>query len=676
MLLANLSVFTLLSLTVEIALLVSCLYYIKRIALKLSFAAVAMVATIWQTHFPYNAFNQGFQYIEMLRYSLFMLLLLYLLMDAKRSVLPRYWRVFSYATITLFAIAWAVDHAMPTLLPFSINVWLYCKIMACLLLIIFSEQLLRHSDTCRVAKFSVLIIMTQVSYDLFIHCNLLLRISDSDTLWQARAFISTSASLLLALAIMVIPFEQHQQNKFELSNPVILFNSSVLLAGAFLILISTLSTVVAHSSLAWGELFTIFFYVFALLSITTLACMKKFRRTLNVYISKHFFNHQYDYHKHWIALDLLLSPSATQENSDEIALRAIITLFDCRSGALWLKGPQFFSLSSSQGIHLPSASSIEDINSSFITKMTRDEWVFQSPKHANEQEKQVSELLPPWFTAQQSSWTIVPLQYQKTLIGFIFLCKEQVTQPLTWEDLDILKLTGRQIASYLQQQQNAQQILENKKFDLFNQVTAFAIHDIKNLVAQQSLLLKNADKFRNSPEFIDDMIFTLANSVQKMDKVLIKLRGDNNDKLEKVDVAALVQHALTMNQQSQPTPTFTVSASSTMVHSDPEKLQMAINHLLKNAFDATEASGCIQISLINKAKKLWLEIADSGCGMSQDFIKNELFKPFNSTKKEQGMGLGAYQIKALIHAIRGELFVESQPNHGTTFFICLPVSNI
>jgi len=669
----SMSITSLLMLSIEIALLLSCLICIKKKTLKFSFASMAGLALLWQLNFTNNGFTQAFQHLEALRYCVFILTLLYMLIDARRASIPIYWLTLTY-TITFFLSANLIlNNSNLQSLPIGLSVWLYGKIIFCVIVIVIAEQLLRQVDSCRIAKFSALIIITQVSYDTLVNCNLLLHIIDNELLWQARSFINTATSLLLTLAIIITPFETHQQNKFQLSNPLILFNGSLILGGVFLIFISFFSITVQYYQLPWAELLSIVFYVLALLSIATLSCMKKFRRKVNVWISKHLFDRQYDYHQQWIALDLLLSQESSTKNSHDIALQAMIKLFNCDAGALWVKGPQFFTLCSTHKITLDHAHSIEESSNDFIKKMHQDEWIFQSPEHTSAEDKATNLLLPAWFIEHQDSWSIVPLHYQKSLIGFILLCREENSSPLTWEDLNILKLTGRQIASYLQRQHNAEKLLENRKFDLFNQVTAFAIHDIKNLVAQQKLMVKNAEKFKDSPEFIDDMIFTLANSVKKMDNLLIKLRGNNTGKMESVDVEALIRCALKMNKQAKPTPTLSVTAEQAFVHADFDKLLMAVNHLLQNSFDATEETGTITISLSIKKEKLWIEISDTGCGMEKEFVDNILFKPFSSSKKNQGMGLGAYQVKTLINSLCGEIFVESTKNHGTTFFIYLPL---
>jgi signal transduction histidine kinase len=117
-----------------------------------------------------------------------------------------------------------------------------------------------------------------------------------------------------------------------------------------------------------------------------------------------------------------------------------------------------------------------------------------------------------------------------------------------------------------------------------------------------------------------------------------------------------------------------VKGDNAVVMADKDKLQMALYHLIKNAQDATDDSGTITVKLTTENDDLWLEVKDTGSGMDESFIKDKLFKPFSSTKKNQGMGIGAYQIRELIHSLQGEIFVESTVKKGTKFSIYLPLN--
>lgn len=677
---SKLTFFNYLIACVEVALALTALVKIKNLKLKVSFCVLAIFAALWHITLIHNPFynlpsSYQFQILEILRYLAWSLVLISLLMYAQKQRLPKRWSMLIYTSIAATAIVWINGLETPLTPLLDIKIWLYIKILFCLAAIVVAEQLLRYEHSNRVDKLVALVAITQLSYDMLVFSNLLLFNNDNHSLWQARGIISSATSLILALSIIIYPFKQRQDSTFQFSRSIIIFNTSIMLAGIFLVFMSLLGFIVNTFNVEWAEVSQILLYVLSIFAIAALSCVEKFRQWITVWISKNFFSNKYDYQKQWIELDSLLSQKREDNNGYEIALSTILSLFKCQSGGIWLKGQQFYSPVVLKNFTLPSSRAIEANNSQFINLMANDEWVFQTPKFTGNSDKENNKYLPKWFIETQDAWAIVPLNAHQGLIGFAVLCKQSVNSSLTWEDLDILKLTGRQIGSYLSHYQNSEKLVQNQQFDLFNKITAFAVHDIKNLIAQQSLMINNAEKFKHHPDFVNDVILTIANSVEKMDQLLVKLQGNPRGNLESVNINELLQNAIDMNASSFPLPTLSVLGENAFITADRDKLQMALYHLIKNAQDATEDSGAITIKLTNEKKSLWLEVKDTGCGMEKSFIDEQLFKPFSSTKKDQGMGIGAYQIQELIHSLQGEVFVESAIGEGTKFTIYLPLNS-
>ncbi|WP_369433906.1 XrtA/PEP-CTERM system histidine kinase PrsK [Psychromonas sp. MME1] len=676
---SKLTLYSYLIACVEIALALTALIKIENIKIKLSFSLLAIFTAIWHVSLTNNPFytiptSYQFQLLEILRYMAWSFVLIYLLMYAQKKRLPLYWSILLYGSIAIACALWVsgIDNELAPLL--HLKSWLYIKIVLCLATIVIAEQLFRYKHASRVGKLVALIAITLLSYDMLVFCNLLLFSYENQNLWYARGFISSATSLILALSIIIYPFHQRQDNKFQFSRSIIIFNTSFILAGIFLIFMSLLGIVVRFFNVEWAAVIQILLYVMALFAIAALSCMERFRELVTVWVSKNFFNKKYDYQKQWIDLDALLSQKRKDNNGYEIALATITTLFKCKSGGIWLKGPQFYSPIALKNFQLPASRAIEVNNSQFIELMAADEWVFQAPRYTGKHDSFNNKYLPKWFVDTKDAWVIVPLNTHEGLIGFAVLCKETINSSLTWEDLDILKLTGRQIASYISNHQASEKLIQNQQFDLFNKITAFAVHDIKNLIAQQSLMIKNAEKFKSHPDFLNDVILTISNSVEKMDQLLVKLQGNPHGKLESVNVNELLQNAIDMNASHLPIPALAIDGPNAFVMADKDKLQMALYHLIKNAQDATPDDGRITIKLSSESQALWLEVKDSGCGMDKTFIKEQLFKPFSSTKQDQGMGIGAYQIRELIHSLQGEVFVDSVVGKGTKFTIYLPLN--
>ena len=105
---------------------------------------------------------------------------------------------------------------------------------------------------------------------------------------------------------------------------------------------------------------------------------------------------------------------------------------------------------------------------------------------------------------------------------------------------------------------------------------------------------------------------------------------------------------------------------------DRERLERVLGHLIQNAIEATPKEGSVTISLVRAGEAVQVEIADTGEGMSEEFIRERLFKPFESTKSA-GMGIGVFESREYINELGGRLEVSSQPSRGTTFKVILPL---
>jgi len=109
---------------------------------------------------------------------------------------------------------------------------------------------------------------------------------------------------------------------------------------------------------------------------------------------------------------------------------------------------------------------------------------------------------------------------------------------------------------------------------------------------------------------------------------------------------------------------------------DGETFHSVLNHLIQNAQEATNKQGWVKVELTQEEKHIEIKITDNGCGMSESFIKNRLFKPFDTTKGNAGMGIGVFEAKQFIEGIAGIVKVESIEEQGTIFIIDLPINPV
>jgi putative PEP-CTERM system histidine kinase len=111
---------------------------------------------------------------------------------------------------------------------------------------------------------------------------------------------------------------------------------------------------------------------------------------------------------------------------------------------------------------------------------------------------------------------------------------------------------------------------------------------------------------------------------------------------------------------------------SVVTRGHEERLERIIGHVVQNAFDATDVDGGVSLQLDRSCGQARIVVSDTGHGMTQDFIRDRLFKPFQTTKKA-GMGIGAYESFQYVQELGGRIEVESELNKGTTVTIHLPL---
>jgi putative PEP-CTERM system histidine kinase len=244
---------------------------------------------------------------------------------------------------------------------------------------------------------------------------------------------------------------------------------------------------------------------------------------------------------------------------------------------------------------------------------------------------------------------------------------------LNWEDRDLLKLAGRQAASHLAQFQADQALVESRQFEAFNRLSAYVIHDLKNILAQLSLMVANAQKHKHNPAFIDDMVDTVTNTVSRMSKLMAQLRSDTGQtEQQEFELVDLLERVVVESKLREPIPELALVESKFTLTCDRERLHTVFGHLVQNAQEATEKGGHIIIRLLRNHGAAVVEIEDSGIGMDEHFIRHRLFKPFDSTKGLTGMGIGAFESRDFIRSLGGNISVQSTPGRGSIFRVCIP----
>jgi putative PEP-CTERM system histidine kinase len=397
------------------------------------------------------------------------------------------------------------------------------------------------------------------------------------------------------------------------------------------------------------------------------------RGRARVFLTKTFFRYKYDYRKEWLRFIGILS-QAGLENVPRTAVRAVAPIVKSPGGIVWIQendGDDYTPAGAWQcerpvGKSIPHGSSLIEFLRDKQWVIDLNEWKLYPQRYGNLE-------LETWFAERSDFWLVVPLFIGNTLLGCITLLKPKTMPRLNFEDHDLLKTVGRHVATHIKQAESDKRLAESSQFGTYHRLSAFLMHDMNNLIAQQSLVVENAEKFRHDPKFVDDTIETISHSVSRMRRLMKQLsQNTRTPKSEKVRVLDAINKAVKRVRPREPVPQVKIECGDPYVNADLERLTVMIEHLIRNAQDATEADGKISVSAKEEGDCAVITISDTGCGMTAEFVGERLFRPFDSTKSSESMGIGAYQAREYTRMLGGQVEVDSDPGSGTEFSIRLP----
>ena len=534
------------------------------------------------------------------------------------------------------------------------------------------EQLYRNSPPESRWSLKLLLIGLggMFAYDLFLYSQAILFDALDEATWLARGPVNLIFVPLIAVATRR---NRDWQLRIFVSRHVVFYSTTLTAVGAYLLLMSVGGYLITSHGGSWGGVAKTVFFVGAGIVLFSLLFSSTLRAKSKVFLSKHFFQNKYDYREEWLGLISTLS-KFEGSSTREVVVAAMAQIVDSPSGFLWMldEDQERYRLAAS----FEAEDVVPDISAddSVIRFIRKDGWVVDLAEYAREPDLYGDMELPDWVHESHLAWLFVPLMYGKQLLAVVLLHQAPGPPKLNFEDRDLLKTVGNHIAVHLAQERSARLLAEARQFETYNRLTAFLMHDLNNLIAQQSLIVSNAEKHRRNPEFVDDAIQTITNSVDRMKGVMMQLKQGDAERVSKSTAAKfIVSAAVDRCAAKEPVPRLNIVAHEIELPVNAEELTMVLTHLIGNAQDATPPDGTVEVRLQANGDNALISIEDSGSGMSLQFIRDRLFRPFDSTKGVQGMGIGAYQAREFARKLGGDLQVESEVGRGTVVTMSLPV---
>ncbi len=545
--------------------------------------------------------------------------------------------------------------------------------------LVYLEQAYRNTPHARrrALKFPVIALAALFGFDLLMYGDAMLHAQVNPAWWVARGFCN---ALLVPLMALAAPRNLQWKPDIAVSRQVVFHSTALFVAGGYLLVVAAGGYYVRHFGGEWGAVAQALIVFAALVGLAVVAASDPVRARMRVFLSKHFFSYRFDYRNEWLRLTRTLAGSAETGEGTDLPRRVIHALsqpVESPGGAIWLREDDAYVCASTAGYLGPQETvAVYDPLVSFLAER---EWVVE-PRECSEHPERYDRLvLPAPLRSHDQAWLIVPLMLRSELLGFVVLMPPLAPLPLDWEVRDLLKTAARQAASHLGVQRAIEELMQARQFESFNRMSAFVVHDLKNLVAQLELTMRNAKRHRDNPEFQLDMLATVENVMRRMQGLLRQLRAGSRSAgpPAPVPLAAVLASVLTGRNGLHPVPELTIDAtvarSSVLAHRD--RLERVIGHLVQNAAEAAGPSGTIRLQARRDGDDALIEIADNGRGMSEHFIRTRLFRPFVSTKAH-GMGIGTFESREYLRELGGSLGVRSREGAGTLFTIRLPLPGV
>lgn len=463
--------------------------------------------------------------------------------------------------------------------------------------------------------------------------------------------------------------------QFRPSRAVTFQTLSLLVIGSYLLLMVLVTRSLALLGGDIARASQIVFLVFAVVIAIVWLPSNRMRVWLRVTATKHLFQHRYDYREEWLRFTRTVGRGSSASASfHERAVQAVADITDSPAGLLLIPNEEAqLELTARWNwpmIEVPGVAgeyALAGLLERHNHILDLDEARAGIDHHGELAE------VPSWMTDAEDAWALVPLIHFDRLVGCIVLARPRIMRRLDWEDFDLLRVVGQQLASYLAEQAGQQALMDASRFDEFNRRMAFVMHDIKNLASQLSLLAANAQKHADNPEFRKDMLVTLHKSSEKLNALLARLGRYGSGPVEAIKSVDLSATAKALEARyASVHPVTAITTAETPVLADAEALEQALIHLVQNAVDASGEDTPIQIMVSSDTLHGQIDVIDAGSGMSPEFVRSSLFKPFVSSK-QGGFGIGAFEAREMIKAMGGRLQVESREGVGTRFSVILPV---
>jgi putative PEP-CTERM system histidine kinase len=530
-----------------------------------------------------------------------------------------------------------------------------------------------RTDERRALSLPIAAMGTMWAYDLNLYAIAYLAREPAVLMEMVRPAASQILVLILAMAAL-----RPGAQAVRLSRPVAFRSLALAGVAAWLCLLAASATVASMAGIEFSWRAQVGVLLIGVLGSALLLMSERARATMKVWVAKHFFEHRYDYRAEWLRFTATLHNQRSGHSPLAIrVVQAIGDIVEAHGGALLAEDDAGrMTLSGDVSGSLADLPTDADAMTLALHLAASDRIIQFDEVRAGLAPESERAAVPAWLLACDDLWVGVPLIHQQSVRGIVLLTRPAVARSLDWEDFDLLRVAGRQAASYLAEARGSEALLESRRFEEFHRRFAFVMHDVKNLASQLGLLARNIERHGENPDFREDMTATVKLAAERLQSLTARLSEQDRVRVQRVaeiDAAAIARRVAAAKRAAHPVEVH--GADFAVAKGDADLLERLLGHLVQNAIDASATGSVVRLDIAHNAQSVLIQVTDHGAGMSAEFMRTSLFRPFVSTK-EGGFGIGAFQARQFAEAMGGTLTVSSREGTGTCFTVTLPMSEV
>ncbi len=552
----------------------------------------------------------------------------------------------------------------------SAGYWYYICIMISLIVSLASVEATlaaTHGIARNRMKFEAIGIMGLLAVLIFYYSQGLLYRTINMNLIPIRSSVVIIAALLIGYSRAF----RGSGTRVSISRHILYRSITLLAVGVYLLVLGLVGEGMRYFGVTFGRDLTVILAFAGAILLMSILLSEKVRRRTKVYINKHFYaGNKHDYREEWIKLTSRFSLCAALSDVQESILTVFAETFGVAGASLYLQSREDRRYIRVSELAMPKSPVEIRISEELYNYFAQRERVLnltdgEFPLSATERS----------IFSQAGAWLVIPMISNNKVIGLAMLKEQIVPEMLIYDDFDLMKVLARQAAQAITNLRLSEEVMEMRAMAAVSRISTFVIHDLKNLTTGLSLCVDNAEEYIGNPDFQKDAITTMRNTLFKMkdlmqrlksipEKAALDVKVNNIDSLSR-EVVAEFAKLRPKRVVYKGAPVFSCV--------DGEEIKKVIVNIVQNALEASIEQGTVLVETRKENNHVCIQVSDTGGGMTDDFIKNDLFKPFRTTKKA-GLGIGLYQCRQIVEAHDGRIDVQSEPGKGSVFTTCLPVA--